>query len=53
LLQVSCEGDELQVVKRDKFWGQGDNVLGPAQAGGYSFPLGELEFLLDSNRKLL
>lgn len=47
-LQVSCAGPELEVIKRDRFWGQGDVVLGPATGPGeYSLPLGELEFLLD------
>lgn len=51
-LQVTCDGPELEVIKRDKFWGQGDTVLGPAAGpGDYSMPLGELEFLLDSKRK--
>jgi hypothetical protein len=50
-MQVSCQGAELSVLKRDKFWGQGDAVLGPAGPGEYSLPLGELEFLLDANRR--
>lgn len=31
--QVTCEGEQLEVLKRDKFWGQGDNLLGPLQPG--------------------
>jgi hypothetical protein len=50
--QVSCQGAELAVIKRDGFWGQGDALLGPAGPDdGYSLPLGELEFLLDSTRR--
>lgn len=47
-VQVCVGGPEVEVIKRDKFWGQGDRVLGPAQAGEYGhLPLGELEFVLD------
>lgn len=47
-VQVCVEGPEVDVIKRDRFWGQGDKVLGVAQAGEYGrLPLGELEFLLD------
>lgn len=49
--QVACVGAELAVTKRDRFWGQGDAVLGPAGPGEFSLPLGELEFLLDSDRR--
>lgn len=49
--QVTCEGDQLQVIKRDKFWGQGNTILGAAGPEEYSVPLGELEFLLDRNKK--
>jgi hypothetical protein len=46
--QVTVAGPELTVIKRDKFWGQGSTVLGPAGPGEYSTPLGDLEYLLDS-----
>jgi hypothetical protein len=42
------------VLKRDRFWGQGDRLLGPVQAGEYGgalLPLGELEFLLDPDER--
>jgi hypothetical protein len=49
-LQVTCQAD-VEVVKRDRFWGQGSVVLGPIGAGEeFSLPLGQLEFLLDPNK---
>ena len=46
-------GGDCEVVKRDKFWGQGDDVLGPRRddetEGMTTPPLGALEFLLDGD----
>ncbi|EFJ45088.1 hypothetical protein VOLCADRAFT_75978 [Volvox carteri f. nagariensis] len=45
--QVSCMGD-LEVVKYDKFWGEGNDPLPDLQARPESVtPLGALEFILD------
>jgi hypothetical protein len=49
--QVTVIGPQLEVIKRDKFWGHGSNVLGPAGPEEYSTPLGELEYLLDRDGK--
>ena len=47
LLQVACESD-MEVVKRDRFWGQGSAILGPlGDDDEFSLPLGQMEFLLD------
>lgn len=61
--QVACQGD-LAVVKRSKFWGQGEEVLldlpegaaGSAGSAGAAaaadvMPLGQLEFVLDRRRQ--
>lgn len=55
-LRLSCQvrlGGDCEVVKRDKFWGQGDDVLGPRRddetEGMTTPPLGALEFLLDGD----
>lgn len=50
LYQVTCAGEELEVVKRNKFWGQGDEVLGPVGPEDCGLPFGDLEFLLDRER---
>jgi hypothetical protein len=49
LLQVACLGPQLEVIKRSKFWGQGDEVVvTPGAAEGSSVtPLGSLEYILD------
>lgn len=46
VVQVRCDSD-LQVVKYDKFWGEGQVPLGPLAEGEFWQPLGELEFVLD------
>ena len=55
-LRLSCQvrlGGDCEAVKRDKFRGQGENVLGPRgdddEEGMTTPPLGVLEFLLDSD----
>ncbi len=50
MVQVRCDSD-LQVVKYDKFWGEGDVQLGPLAEGEFWQPLGELEFVLDRDSK--
>jgi hypothetical protein len=54
--QVSCVGPQLEVIKRNKFWGQGDEVVAVEEGSerGSVTPLGSLEYILDpagSNRK--
>ena len=53
-LRLACQvrvGGDCEVVKRDMFWGQGGNVLGPRgedeKEGMTTPPLGALEFFLD------
>jgi hypothetical protein len=45
--KVVVEGD-LAVTKYDRFWGEGDEVTKDLS---FSVPFGELEFLLDQNKK--
>jgi hypothetical protein len=61
-LQVACLGD-LQVIKREGFWGHRERVLpdmmaegaagnaADVAASGAVAPLGELEFVLDRRRR--
>jgi hypothetical protein len=61
-LQVACQSD-LRVIKRSKFWGQGDDLVTdlpsadgnlPATAAATAaqvMPLGELELVLDRRRR--
>lgn len=46
--QVRCHGD-VEVTKRDRFWGQGDAVMGQWEDDeeGEVVPFRQLEFLLD------
>jgi ferredoxin len=44
--QVRVEGD-VKVIKYNKFWGQGDVVLGPLSEDEFELPFGELEFFND------
>lgn len=46
-MQVSVEGD-LKLTKYDGFWGQGDAKTADTS---FSIPFGELEYVLDSNKK--
>ncbi|CAG9461431.1 unnamed protein product [Pedinophyceae sp. YPF-701] len=46
--QVSCQGD-LEVLKRDQFWGQGEDVLGEVAPSDDLTWFGPLEFVLDPN----
>lgn len=51
-VQVTCQGDTLEVIKRDGFWGEGDVVLGPVGEGeGGVMPLGGVELVLDWQRQ--
>jgi hypothetical protein len=46
-LQVRVQGP-LEITKYDKFWGEGDT---PTKDASFSLPFGELEFLLDANKR--
>mmetsp|Transcript_1957 Transcript_1957/g.2194 ORF Transcript_1957/g.2194 Transcript_1957/m.2194 type:complete len:247 (+) Transcript_1957:240-980(+) len=44
--QVQCMGD-LEVIKRDKFWGQGETIMPDMTQGDAWIPLGKLETVVD------
>jgi hypothetical protein len=46
VVQVRCRSN-LEVVKYDRFWGEGDQALGLLPEGECWQPLGRLEFILD------
>ncbi|KAG6545592.1 hypothetical protein Mapa_012945 [Marchantia paleacea] len=48
---VQVDGD-LTVTKFNKFWGQGEVPVGPASVTDRVTPLGDIEFILDSRKKL-